>query len=424
MATCSNCGGWKDDGYYLCPACKRNQDLIDEQESIAADQQNQAEEHEAEMRRIAEEQTAEQERIANESHLNEIKRKLMEIAVEGVSEPRTAAKKALVLMGSPDFESNVDWFWPSVSTNSFLKDTYLTHLLSTVNESTDAACFFDAMDAWVTPAGSVFSEAVEWLNDDRKALKNRPIISEKLNEYSEVLRQREQEQTEREEEEKKQEASNQATENLKNLKRKAARGTLGLIASAIFMFSSLPIAWSIIAFWFSAWKHGGNSKEWSVILASAGSSSIGSSVAVWTAISLYGIGMLVGIRRSFKGTDETNEDNKNAHILLALVGSIVLTVLLWGRVTDTRQHVAMVAACVILPFIPLIRLCLASIGGGMLMAYLLVVPAWVVGWTAGSITGWFSNSHPVKTAPANPGNRVSGPQDSTLGIINRIQSGH
>lgn len=411
MATCSKCGGWMEDGLTLCPACKRNQDLIDEQESITADQQNQAEEHEAEMRRIAEEQTAEQERIANESHLNEIKRKLLEIAVEGVSAPRSAAKKALVLMESPDFEGNVECFWPSVSSNSFLQDTYLTHLLSTVEESTDAEAFFDPMEA------SVYNDAVAWVNARGELLNNRALVSEKIDQYSETLRQREVEQ-------RKNEAAEQSAQHLRELKRKASRGTLGLFASALFIISALPIAWHTVSLWMGAWNHGGNPKDWSVRLASAGTSSIGSTVAVWTGIALYVIGLITAIKATWGGIDESNEDNKSVHQLFAFVGSVILTVHFWGQVTDSRFHVAMVAACVILPFIPFVRICLASLGGGMAMAYVLIVPAWVVGWTSGSITGWFSTSHPVQAAPANPGNRPTENQDGTSGIINKIQAGH
>ena len=418
MATCPKCNGWMDDGLSICPSCKRNQDLIDEQESIASDQQNQAEEHEAEMRRIAEEQTAEQERIANETHLNEIKRKLLEIAVEGVSEPKTAGRKALVIMQSPDFADNVDWFWSSVSKNKFLKNTYLTDLFSEVDQETDSTGFFDPMDA------SVYNDAWQWVQANQSHLPNGDVVISKFNEYAAVLSQREKNQKEQEAEEQKKAAAEQSAAHFRELKQKASLGTLGLISSIIFVAAALPVAWHIISLWFAAWSHGGNPSDWAVRLASAGSSPLGSGVAVWTGIILYLLGLFVGVKAAWGGVDESDDDNKTIHMFLAFVGTVILTVHFWNQVTDSRYHVAMVAACVILPLVPFVRLCLASLGGGMALAYILVVPAWVVGWTTGSLTGWFTKEHPVQQTPAAhaaPAQSVQ--RDTTSEIINRIQSG-
>lgn len=179
-------------------------------------------------------------------------------------------------------------------------------------------------------------------------------------------------------------------------------GISRLVFSVIFVVSAAPFAWHILSLWIAAWKTGaGNPKDWSMILASAGSSQLSSGVAVWTGITLYVIGLIGALKVTWRRFDERNEDNKTFHQLFAFVGSVILTVQFWGQVSDSRFHIAMVAACVILPFIPFVRICLASLGGGMAMAYVLIVPAWVLGWTAGSITGWFSTSHPVQSATLN-----------------------
>lgn len=390
MATCYICGGWKEDGLSICPACKRNQDLIDEQESIASNQQRQAEEHEAEMRSIAEEQTAEQERIANESHLNEIKRKLLEITVEGVSDPKTAAKKALVIMRSSDFVGNVGWFWPSIARNDFLKNTYLSDLFCEVDEVTDAADFFDPMD------GDVYLDALDWIDSNQTLIPNGSIVANKLAEYEEIQTKREIEKEKQEEKDRKIAEEKQSSAKLKEIKKKATRGALGLVASGLFIVSAIPVAWSIISKWIQAWNHGGNPKDWSVMLSVAGSSPLSSGVAVWTALILYLLGLLLGVKAVWKGVDERNEDNKTMHQLFAFVGAVILTVYFWNQFTDSRYHVAMVAACLIIPFVPLVRIALASLGGSISLAYVMVIPAWIVGWIAGTLTGWFTKSHPVQ----------------------------
>lgn len=196
-----------------------------------------------------------------------------------------------------------------------------------------------------------------------------------------------------------------------------------ILVALIFTVSSLPIARQIISHWISAWNHGGNPTDWSVRLASAGSSAIGSTVAVWTGVALYAIGLICVLKATWGGIDESDDDNKSVHQLFAFVGSVILTVHFWGQVSDSRYHVAMVAACVILPFVPFIRMCVASLGVGIAAAYVLVVPAWILGWTAGSVSGWFSASHPVQSAPADPERKTALPQDSTTEIINRIKTG-
>jgi hypothetical protein len=79
----------------------------------------------------------------------------------------------------------------------------------------------------------------------------------------------------------------------------------------------------------------------------------------------------------------------------------MVTINLWEQVTDPLIHVAMLAACLILPFVPLIRPCLGLLAGGMVLAYILVVPMWIVGWTTGSLIGWLTTDRSVRSIPVD-----------------------
>jgi uncharacterized protein YneF (UPF0154 family) len=362
--------------------------MMDHQKDLARQQsqeiREQNEEHEEEMRRITEQQTSEQERIATESHLNEIKRKLLEIAVEGVSHPKTASQKAMVIIQSPDFSDNAAWFWPAVSRNEFLKATFVSDLFSTVDENTDPAGFFDPMD------NEIYNGVVDWIRKNPSAIPNGAIVLQKIDEFSDILKQREKDQQARD-------AAEQSALHLKQIKEKASRDSLGLMAIVLFSCSAIPVAWHVISLWLGALQTRENPKAWSVMLANAGSTPFASQVGVWSAILALLIGLVIGVFATWKGTDESDEDNMTFHVFFAFVGSVFLTVHFWNLVIDSRFHVAMVVACVILPFIPFVRLVLASLGGGMSLVYILVIPSWLIGCVFGSLTGYFTTSHPVQS---------------------------
>lgn len=78
---------------YLCSECRRNKDF-------------------------AQRQTQTQREIARSAHLNEIKRNLLNLAIEGLEDRDGASKKIALLMKSSDFRSNLEWFWSDMTSQS------------------------------------------------------------------------------------------------------------------------------------------------------------------------------------------------------------------------------------------------------------------------------------------------------------------
>jgi hypothetical protein len=110
--TCNRCGGLTPSvGYTLCPACRRNDQLLDQQ------------------RRVAAQDAAEHRQAQEEAHLNEIKLKLLDLAIAAIEDKESAARKASVLMRSSDFSQNLHFFWRDVSGNEFLFDVYFSDVL-------------------------------------------------------------------------------------------------------------------------------------------------------------------------------------------------------------------------------------------------------------------------------------------------------
>ena len=316
MATCYKCNGWCEDGNSICPDCKRAQEMMIRQEELSRRQSLEAQQHEQDMRRIAQEQVDEQERIANESHLNGLKRKLLEVAMEGVSSPKKAAKEALVIMRSPDFTDNVAWFWPTVSKNEFLKETYLADLLSRVDEKTDPEEFFGVMD------GSVYPDAYDWAERHTDSPQGAVLFS-KIDEFNDILNKR---QNQQEADEKKQ-AEEASIQQAKNAQKEAAvrmaKSSLSLVASIIFILSALPIAVHVTTLWYNAWSSaGGNPKEWSVMLASAGHSSLAGGVSVWLGLLVYVGGLLVAVKFVKNALYDRDDDDQALYSFIALLGAV------------------------------------------------------------------------------------------------------
>jgi hypothetical protein len=459
MATCKKCGGWREDSIFSrdCPACKRNTVFIDHQKQLAQQQRDldeqiarkqtnvlhnlaleQLEEQERiaheqmeeqqriafeqreEQQRIVNEQIENQERIANESHLNEIKRKLMDVAMTQVSSPKIASSQALVILRSSDVTDNIAWFWPTISSNDFLKYTYLEDIFSEIDENTDAVDFFDAIDSYVYE--DFHQDVQNWLRsnaDEKSAIK-----LSKIDEYDRALHQRDQdEENERQKrlqeqkEEKKRQAAINAELKAAQYNQDRKNSALRHISMAIIIVAVIPIAWHFLSLWISAWNHpvrmsqagvwplildlaGGEitqvGEKCSVILAQAGGSSLSQGLAVWIAVILYLIGLSVGLILAW---ELIFDDRELWGMILAPVGAIALTIVFWSEVSSQLIHLIMIVICVICPFIPFIRGGLASLTFGIFLVYFLILPAWIVGWSVGSITGWFYKSHGAMTIP-------------------------
>jgi len=118
MGQCYQCGGYSE--YGLCPDCKRNEELVNEQRNIAYG--------------VAEEEERAKERLQHDAHIKDVLRKLLDLAVESLENSDLAEKKVKVIMKSAVFANNERDFFPEIKANSFLADCYYTlHLGSNPN---------------------------------------------------------------------------------------------------------------------------------------------------------------------------------------------------------------------------------------------------------------------------------------------------
>ena len=113
MGKCYQCGGYSE--YGLCPDCKRNDELVNEQRNIAYG--------------VAEEEERAKERLQRDAHIKDVSRKLLDLALESLENLDLAAKKVQVIMQSAVFANNEGDFFPEIKANSFLADCYYTLLL-------------------------------------------------------------------------------------------------------------------------------------------------------------------------------------------------------------------------------------------------------------------------------------------------------
>ena len=90
MGKCYQCGGYSE--YGLCPDCKRNDELVNEQRNIAYG--------------VAEEEERAKERLQHDAHIKDVLRKLLDLAVESLENSDLAEKKVKVIMKSAVFANN------------------------------------------------------------------------------------------------------------------------------------------------------------------------------------------------------------------------------------------------------------------------------------------------------------------------------
>ena len=57
---------------------------------------------------------------------------------------------------------------------------------------------------------------------------------------------------------------------------------------------------------------------------------------------------------------------------------------------------------------------LAAFAAGMILAYAMVVPGWVAGWTVGSLTGWATTKHPTQVSQAYQPSASTGQNTSAV----------
>ena len=116
MYRCNKCRGYHESGGGLCPACRRNDELADEQRNIAYD--------------LADAQEQSNARLQHDAHLKNVISKLLDLAIESVEDSNKAEKKVKIIMKSALFTDNEYNFFPEIKANVFLADCYYKTRLS------------------------------------------------------------------------------------------------------------------------------------------------------------------------------------------------------------------------------------------------------------------------------------------------------
>lgn len=155
MGQCPKCGIETEYYYNLpCHACSRNDNLI---------RQNRSLEIEAEERK----------------ELSDLKRKLIDIAIESVENQVLAKKKVLVIFKSPTFSKNEINFLDEIEANNFLHDTYLFYRLGPKPTAESISSLpprvLSQIDEWITnncdaPYASKVNKVYKLFKDEQAAI--------------------------------------------------------------------------------------------------------------------------------------------------------------------------------------------------------------------------------------------------------------
>lgn len=369
MGQCSRCGGWND-GYGLCPECKRNDDLAEEQRSIVYEQV-------AEQERI-------QRQVQEEAHLNEIKRKLLDHAIEGVEDRDTAAQKVSVLMRGSDFSSNFNWFWADVSANAFLADVYFSVALEPLTNQNisegEAIKLLDGLDyrargvvgAWLDkqPADSAWrKQSLPLYRAYEKVQQSREIEQGKQNEENQ--QRYEQQQKEYEANRAKEAARQQTIE-----KSIGFRSGLAAVASTGIFFSGFVLAGFFrIPLWLDSSNH--------------------TAVAIFAVLLLFCVFFLFSIARDYCSSWLKNgyvdDDFKRIIFWAAVVLMLFLTWLCWGLLEGPARF-ALLGAAIGLPFVPLLRGAIGSFAVGIAGGLISLVVSYIFGGVLSGAYAWVMKS--------------------------------
>lgn len=135
---CKRCGrvAYTGGGLY-CRRCHDERESQSRERQAARDaereRQSRLRKEAEEQERLAARQQAELAARADASrqdHLLAIRRMLLQIATDGVSQPEMAMRKATVVMQGSDFQDNLEVFWSEVARVPVLLDAYFTLLLA------------------------------------------------------------------------------------------------------------------------------------------------------------------------------------------------------------------------------------------------------------------------------------------------------
>jgi len=358
------------DGYGVCPECRRNDELAEEQRSIAFEQA-------AEQERI-------QRQVQEEAHLNEIKRKLLDHAIEAVEDKESAARKVSVLMRSSDFSGNLHWFWPDVSGNEFLTDIYFSDVLDPLisqSLSEDSAIkLFDGLDYRVR--GVVGSWLEQQASDSAWSKKALPLYRA----YQQVLQRREIEQQKENEESARRSAEQQAEHEKQRAKETAEWHSK---ERSVGFWSALG-ALGTTGIFLGGYVFGGSLK-----LATWLADSNYAAVSVYGLLALVGLFVMFGSARDYTRDWLKNGDVREVKLLVYWSAVLLILFLTWRSWNSTEGPVrlALIAAAFGLPFVPLLRGAIGSFALGIAGGLLSLLASYIAGGILSGIFGWIMTSN-------------------------------
>jgi hypothetical protein len=341
-----------------------------------------------EQRSIAYEQVAEQERIQRqvqaEAHLNEIKRKLLDHAIEALEDRATAAQKVAVLMRGSDFSGNLSWFWGDVSANAFLSDVYfgiaLEPLTSQGISESEAVKLFDGLDyrargaleAWLDkqPADSSWQKkALPLYRSYERVQQSREIEKRKRDEANQ--RRYEQQQKEDQANRAKEAARQQAIDRSIRFRSRLA----AVMATGIFLSGFVLAGFFKLSLWMNSANY--------------------SAVGVFAVLLLLCVFFLFTMAQDYCNSWLKNgyvDDEFKLTVYWASVALVLfLTWLSWG-VIEGPVRLVLIAAAFGLPFIPLLRGALASFSLGVAGGLLSLLASYIAGGILSGIYGWIMTS--------------------------------
>ena len=401
---CSSCNAFSES--WLCPACKRNDQLLKSQQGQAESQRDiarqqmeeqrdiarqQMEEQRdiarrqiEEQRKIARQQVKEQRDIAQEAHLNAFKLRLVDVAIQAASGPEKAEAAALIMMRSTTFLENIHWFWGDVFRSKFLHDLYFNEALAPLLKGGDAIDYLDTFDP------QVVADSESWLQCSSNESDWNRVALPKIRHYKKVLQQREDEHRQRLEDYQAHQAA-LAEDNRRSHLRKSRRvWLLSSVITLIYGAIYLIMGWrGYQGHLMSVAAGNGLGPDWGLI-------------ALTTAGVVFVVILLVTLRMIHElAADSIQYGSKADHftgiVWLSIAASAGMVFNYWSLANDTRIHVAMLASVIILPMIPLIRELLALALVSIIVGLFATFTALFSGVAAGYLEDWISRDHPIAT---------------------------
>lgn len=353
---------------YLCSECRRNEDF-------------------------ARQQAETQREVERAAHLNEIKRKLLDLAIEGLEDRDGASKKIAVLMRSSDFAGNLGWFWSDIAANPLLLDVYfegeLAPLAGKSLADKEVVEFYDGLSYYAQ------KEVGQWLSRQPADGRWRETVLS-YQKYERVLQDRAAEQRRQSDEYARRNAEEKAAEQ-KERAEQAARDSKREKSALVFSHTAAVFCVLLFA---GGFLFGGSWKltSWS-------------SDALYLPISIFGILWLVAVVKfwsssrtyTFECWQDKHWRKQGVHgfyatksyvplIQISVAGLFLfLTWRSWSSI-EGPARIALVAAAAGFPFIPFLRGVLASFSLGIAGGLLSLLAAYIAGGVLSGIYGWIMTS--------------------------------